>query len=643
MRTKRFVRGIQFSVFYLPSGRRNEFLRWGRYAPQRPFGRKRVRRLKTEWPWRFVFLAPLLAVFSLILFGPLSAQAQTSFLPIKRTLGRSATTTYIGSPPPGQATVKAVLKASADAILSGQAASLTQFSTVVSSAVNVKHRQGTPPGALLGFAGLNALDSAVATQSVSDPPDQGLAAGNGYVLEAVNDVLAVYEKGSGKLLEGPIDLNSFFGLPPAISVDPVTQQATYGLFLTDPRCYYDWLTKRWFITIAEASVDPQTGVTFTGQSAVLIAVSQSASPTGLWNVYFIDQSGTFPDQPLLGADSNGIYISTNNFPLSGISFDSTANIYAISKAGLINGTVNAVFQFTGLTLAEGSPYSIQPATTPPLCAAAEINQGTEYFMSNCDFNQDGTPVNRIGVWAITNTKSLSSDTPIPVLTSTIVSSEAYALPTYAAQKAGPFSFGTSLGFTEQYLDAGDDRMQQVQYVNGVLWSGLNTILASSQASSTVSSNPFDPMAPDGIAYFAVHPFWQAGSLNGQIVHQGYVVAPNGNSVLYPAITSTYRGKTVMGFTLTGPDHYPSAAFSMFTNGAFGPITIAAEGVAPDDSFSGYGDIGPFGSDGPQVARWGDYSGAVSDTDGGIWLATDCILGPGTGVNNWCTFLTRLPK
>src|SRR6266446_6364207 len=69
-----------------------------------------------------------------------------------------------------------------------------------------------------GFNGLTHRDQRLASngnQFTLEPPDQGLAVGNGFVLEAVNTALAAYNT-SGVLLAGPIALNEFFNLPPEI-------------------------------------------------------------------------------------------------------------------------------------------------------------------------------------------------------------------------------------------------------------------------------------------------------------------------------------------------------------------------------------------------------------------------------------------
>src|SRR5439155_7941182 len=72
-----------------------------------------------------------------------------------------------------------------------------------------------------------------------EPPDQGLCAGNGDVMEAVNDVTRVYDA-SGNPLTGVEDLNTFFGYAPAI----VRSTGTFGPFVTDPSCYFDSAVQR---------------------------------------------------------------------------------------------------------------------------------------------------------------------------------------------------------------------------------------------------------------------------------------------------------------------------------------------------------------------------------------------------------------
>jgi len=90
------------------------------------------------------------------------------------------------------------------------------------------------------FQGLNFHDQRFANggnQFSVEPPDQGLCASNGFILEAVNDVLQVYDAAGNALLNNgqPVDLNTFCGCPPAI----LGSTAARGPSITDPSFIYD--------------------------------------------------------------------------------------------------------------------------------------------------------------------------------------------------------------------------------------------------------------------------------------------------------------------------------------------------------------------------------------------------------------------
>src|SRR5690242_6708250 len=115
-----------------------------------------------------------------------------------------------------------------------------------------------------------------------EPPDQGLCAGNGFVLETVNDTLQIFDT-AGNPLIAPTDLNSFYGYTPAINRAKSPLQ--FGPSITDPSCLFDSATQRWFhvvLTLDRASITTQT---LAGSNHLDIAVSATADPTGAWNVY----------------------------------------------------------------------------------------------------------------------------------------------------------------------------------------------------------------------------------------------------------------------------------------------------------------------------------------------------------------------
>jgi len=168
-----------------------------------------------------------------------------------------------------------------------------------------------------------------------------MCVGNGYVVEAVNDVLNVYSTATGasalpdntatNIVSGfprnvnhAVDLNSVYGYPPAIN----RSTGVRGEFVTDPSCIYDAQTQRFFVVVL--TLDPKVpgpcqGV-FSCVNHLDLAVSKTNDPTGGWNIYKIDVTtdgtntgGVNPgpylgDYPHIGADTNGIYLTTNAYP-----------------------------------------------------------------------------------------------------------------------------------------------------------------------------------------------------------------------------------------------------------------------------------------------------------------------------------------
>jgi hypothetical protein len=505
------------------------------------------------------------------------------------------------------------------------------------------------PGAATGFNGLTHADQRnagtgqyVNTQFSLEPPDQGLCVGHGFVIEPINLAFAVYNE-SGTRLTAVTALNQFYNRSPAINrVTGVT-----GDFLSDPKCYWDPVGQRFIQTILEVDAPGVfNGVAAVNGTHVLIAVSQTSNPTGKWNLYSLDTTdnganGTpahagcpcLPDQPLLGANRDGVFIDTNEFQNNTSFFFNGAQMYALGRAALESGASSVVFDHLDVgTVPTGDANlprwgSIQPSESvnPP--------GGTELLMTGGpeDVFQNNAPLdNRIAAWSLAGTRSLGSSHPSLKLSHQVLTSETYGLPinTGATQKPGPTPLGTSLGEPLETINANDSRMNQVVDLNGVLFGGVNTTVTSATGPSRV-----------GIAYFAVGAVGTAFGIVAHILHEGYV-AVNGENVLFPSIAVNRFGIGAMAFTLSGPDFFPSAAYVRFALGrAVGAIHITGPGALPEDGFSGYA---AEGSPTPGVARWGDYSAAVF-ADGAIWMGNEFIPNaPRTLLANWGTFLSRLP-
>lgn len=525
---------------------------------------------------------------------------------------------------------------------SGQASNASRTATSALAVPNPTPNAVAPNNkGASGFAGLDHYQNRTASngnQFSLEPPDQGLCEGRGLVMEPVNDVLAVYSAESHAMVAGPTALNAFFGLAPAIN----RTTGKYGPFLSDPRCFYDQPTNRWFVTILYISTNPNTGA-FEAPTYTLIGVSTSGNVTGAYNIYALDTTDAggpscpcFGDQPLLGLDQTGLYISTNEFPLFANGFNG-AQIYAMSKWALAAGAKKVLVAHFDASQAlvpyGGLSYSVQPATTPPGGEYATVSNGTEYFLSALQFT--GVLDNRIATWAMTGTKSLNSKSPSLALQFVVISSEVYGQPNPATQKAGNYPLGQTLGQPLELLNTNDDRMNQVVYSRGLLYSGLNTLLAAGNT---------------GVAYFIVKPALGDHPLTASMDKQGYVSVLGAN-VFFPSIGVTKDGQAVMTATLSGPTFYPSSIYVRIKDGRAGNVHISGAGAGPEDGFTGYAQYGGNG-----VARWGDYSAAFAGTDGNVWVASEyigqtCTVaqyladntcgGTRTQLANWGTFITRV--
>jgi hypothetical protein len=520
-------------------------------------------------------------------------------------------------------------------------------------------RQDSGLQQVVSFDGLNHRKQRLANngnQFSVEPPDQGLCVGNGFVMETVNDVLNVYST-SGTSLLGVTDLNTFYGYAPAI-IRPAGQPR--GPFVTDPSCYFDVATQRWFhvaLTLEVKASAPHAGA-FLGPNHLDIAVSKTSSPLGAWTIYrtpvqddgsegtpnhhcTLNGPGTgfgpcIGDYPHIGADANGFYITTNEYSFFGPEFKA-AQVYAYSKHALAasHATIS-VSQIDTTDAVDGDQagFTVWPAVAPNGHFATESG-GTEYFLSSNAADEvnaklSGTSKDLI-VWALTNTASLDSASPHPSLANTVVQVARYTAPPLSNQKAGNTPLRDCINDTtmatrfgpgcwqlffnaepahnevESKLDSNDTRMQQVMYAGGRLVGALDTALR------------VNGKAQAGIEWFSVTPTVTRDGLEAELSGNGYFGAPDTN-LTYPAIGVNEHGDGVMAFTLLGTNDFPSAAYAPFNaNSGPGQIQIAAAGVGPDDGFTSY--VAFVGA--PPRTRWGDYGAAAVDGSN-VWIASEYI-------------------
>jgi hypothetical protein len=530
-----------------------------------------------------------------------------------------------------------------------------------------------------GFEGLNFYQQRYArggNQFSVEPPDQALCVGNGYVVEAVNDVLNVFNTngqsvlpdntatnivaGSPRNVNHAVDLNSFYGYAPAIN----RTTGIRGQFVTDPTCIYDAATQRFFLVVLTLEVVPTSGA-FTTVNHLDLAVTATSNPTGSWNIYRIDvtNDGTntggqnpgpyLGDYPHIGADANGIYLTTNAYPWCCNGF-SGAQIYALSKAQLAAGAANVTmvhFDTSGMVNAPSDAGSTQPGFTVWPAHSPGTNSydlsggGTEYFMSSNAGDEATNPVAGFGgshtstqliTWTLSNTSSLNSASPNLNLSNRILTVGQYGVPPKQKQPGSDTAPTTAVpqGFclndettvtiagtgcwkllvtaaahargpeVISRPDSNDTRMQQVMYANGKLWGALDTAVTLAEGNRA------------GIEWFIVNP------TVGRLAMQGYLAADH-MDFTYPAIGVTASGRGVMAFTATGDSTFLSAAYAPIDAqlgvGAWN-IVPGGAGAAVTDGFTSYRQ--QVGGNPPRT-RWGDYGAAAVDGNS-VWLASEYI-------------------
>ena len=484
-----------------------------------------------------------------------------------------------------------------------------------------------PGGPGFGFLALTHRDQRLAAngnQFSVEPPNLSVAAGNGYVLEGVNNAVQVFSSSGVALLGRVLSSNEVFGVAPAID----RSTGVNGVFPTDMRVFYDQMIDRWFVL--QRAQDFDTAGAALNSSRIYIAVSQSPDPTGTYNIYEIETTsvGTLgcpcvADYPQIGADQNGFYISTGLYSTGSLTFV-RSQIHAVSKLALAAGDTAPTTYRILLPFTTGYEFALQPATTPPGASYFVGAGGVEYFVSS---NGRQAADNRLSVWALHNTASLRTSMPALTLVQITVPTLTYEYPDVATQRPGPLPYGSTLipPGALSYIDGGDTRVLSLSYAGGRLYATLGTQVTDDVGRRVV-----------GGAYFVMSPTFRAGVLAALVLRQGYLSVRN-NHLLRPAIAVNPQGRGTIALTLVGPDYFPSAAFvPVDTFSTSTTLHVPAAGAFPEDGFTGYS-----GGFGPGLARWGDYSGGVAASDGAIWMTMQYVPNaPRTELANWGTFVYR---
>ena|SRR5215469_6971928 len=540
-------------------------------------------------------------------------------------------------------------------------------------------------GGAIGVKGINAVDSGTLTTNLVgdiEPADQGLCAGNGYVVETNN---------IGEILIFNTALQRQSEVIPLDTVMGLTDRgwSSGG----DPSCFYDSDNGgHWFFTQAVSASTEASGGFFGGCLALVastcyegIAVTVGSNPFGPYNVYFLNNNynPSEPGYPFLQSDFAKIATSKDAFllfydeiPLNGgglgggffngaqeLAFSKEAFeeglpatdkkfTVAIENVGLLgtpDGTCfsDNTFHAPGLTCW----YQVIPAQPPDPSEYYNPRGGTAFMLGSLDFYGQGD--DRITVFNWTGLSKLNSANcngcgGIQFGVQLFSGVKFYYGEGFlGAQKSGPIPLGDECGAAGLSVGVGSppppppascplggiatngDGFTQVSQARGHIWGALGT--AVNQTYSLGSSE-----VHQGALYFAID-FSKFNSSGGYSLTSQEYVSPQHEDLEFPAMAAGGTGGAIMTFTLsgnggpTGADSggfYPSTAYGRLTSTSDGlsgsVINIADLGESPQDGFTQY----LFYPLGPPLyrPRWGDYSWAVY-SGGVFYFATNYIQYP----------------
>lgn len=180
------------------------------------------------------------------------------------------------------------------------------------------------------------------------PPDCTMAVGTNDVLVAVNVDLAGYRKDGSLRFRWPSMTALFASVLPS------------GAGLFDPQLAYDHYAQRWIVVVAARRTSPEG-------SWLMLGVSKTSDPAAGWWIWALDasvdgstRSNNWADFPMLGFDTQAIYIATNQFSFSG-GFE-YAKIRTLNKAEAYSGKPLHWYDYWDMNNGNGSKaFTIQPA------------------------------------------------------------------------------------------------------------------------------------------------------------------------------------------------------------------------------------------------------------------------------------------
>ncbi len=370
-----------------------------------------------------------------------------------------------------------------------------------------------------------------------------------------------------------------------------------GLSLSDPRVLYDPSIDRW---IAAAVAGPRSA-----NASVLVGVSQTGDPTGVWNQYRVDVDSDdklWADFPCLGFNKDWIAIEVNMFTITASADTSQfarAQVYAFDKANLVAGGTDA--RHTVFPLDPNFGGTLIPAIT------YDPDQPVLYVLEDWNGNQDGR-----GLLAL-----FSISGP--------VGSEVFRLISFPGTNeiwddfpSGSGDFAPQKG-TATTITTNDANFTQVVFRNGLI-TGAHTLFL-----------------PAGAPTRSAIQWWQL-TTDGSVVSRGRLDdASGGTFYAFPSVAPNRNNDLLIGFSTFSAQTFASGGY-VFRAASDAPGTLR-DGALLKSGEAVYVRTGT-----GKRNRWGDYSSSGIDPVNGLdlWTIQEFAgSAANPSLSNWGTWWGRI--
>lgn len=393
----------------------------------------------------------------------------------------------------------------------------------------------------------------------SFPPDPTGAASYDHYVQAVNTAYRVFNK-NGTAATGVIQLSALW---------PGSTNSG------DPIVMWDRQAEKFVITQFQ-----------TGSNKILFAISQTMDPTGAYHLYEYSFP-SFPDYPKYSIWSDGYYMSSNTWTQNVVAFEREKMIVGDPTASMIALNLPSFATHYGFrsVLPADADGDLPPYGTPQYLflfqddawAASVTEDHIRVLKMEVDWD---TPANS----SITNFQNI----PTLPFKSTFTTSW------NDIQQPG----------TTQRIDAIASIFNyRAQYLR---WPGYNTVMLCKVVDVNGSLK-------GGVRWYELRQDDTSGEFT---IRQQSTYSPNDNSSRFlGSISMDYNGHIGMGFNISGPNRFPSLAFTGryhwdALNEMTLPETVAVEGVSAQTAGN----------------RFGDYSHMSLDPDGSTFWFTGEYIG-----------------